>query len=322
MKATPTQHSPTAGAPDKAHSLKLAVAFACVYFIWGSTFLGIRFAIETLPPLWMAGVRFVLAGSILYGWVAIRGAAERPTSRQWAVATLQGGLFFLGGNGAVTWAEKRVPSGIAALVVAMIPLWMVLLEWARKGGTRPTRGVWVGLVLGFLGIALLVSGGRAGGPGGIDVLGGIALLISGLSWSVGSIYTRNAERPSNPLQSNAMQMLAGGILLLLAAWVSGEWARLDLDLVSVRSVLSLLYLSVFGSVIAFSAYSWLLHATTPAQVSTYAFVNPMVAVFLGWALAGEVVTSRTLVAAAVIVAAVAIIVLQRARSPRASVTSR
>jgi drug/metabolite transporter (DMT)-like permease len=304
----------------KADPIRLGIAFACVYFIWGSTFLAIRFAIETLPPLWMAGVRFLLAGALLYGWVALRGAAVRPTSREWAVAALQGGLFFLLGNGGTTWAEQRVPSGLAALVVATIPLWMALLDWGR-GGARPSRSVWLGVALGFSGIALLVVGPGGSGSGRIDPIGALALLIAAIAWSVGSIYMGKAACPGNPLQSNAMVMLAGGVLLLLASAASGEWSHLDLGAASLRSVLSLLYLSVFGSIIAFTAYSWLLQATTPVRVSTYAFVNPVVAVIVGWAFAGEAITPLTLVAGAVIVLAIVIIIGQRNRAARDGVTA-
>lgn len=316
MNSETARDSNAASPKDRTHSLKLTLAFCCIYFIWGSTFLGIRFAIETLPPLWMAGVRFLIAGGILYGWAALRGAVVRPTGRQWAVATLLGGLFFLLGNGGTTWAEQSVPSGLAALVVGTVPLWMVLFDWARKGGARPTAGVWLGLGLGFGGIALLVTGSGGGTSDRIDPVGAVVLLIADVAWSIGSIHARDLDRPSNPFQSIAMQMLAGGVLLLLAATLSGEWSRLDLGAVSTRSVVSLLYLSVFGSVIAFTAFSWLLQATSPARVSTYAFVNPIVAIFLGWAFAGEPVTHRTLLAAAVVVVAIAIIVGQRARAEK------
>ena len=309
-----------APARAKADPIRLGVAFACVYFIWGSTFLAIRFAIETLPPLWMAGVRFLIAGALLYGWVVFRGGAARPSLGQWGVATLQGGLFFLIGNGATTWAELRVPSGMAALVVSTIPLMMVLFDWA-SGGARPTRSVVLAVALGFAGIALLVVGPGGSASGRIDPIGALALLAADIAWSAGSIYTARAARPANPLQSNAMQMLAGGALLLIASAAIGEWGRLDLGSASLRSTLSMLYLSIFGSIIAFTAYSWLLHATTPARVSTYAFVNPIIAVFLGWVFAGEVLTPLTFVAAFVIIVAVVIIIGQRARAERGAETA-
>ena len=321
MKAESAVPSAPARAREKADPIRLGIAFACVYFIWGSTFLGIRFAIETLPPLWMAGVRFLIAGALLYGWVALRGTAVRPTSRQWALAVLQGALFFLLGNGGTTWAELRVPSGLAALTVATIPLWMVLLGWAH-GGPRPTRSVWLGVTLGLLGMTLLVVGPGGSGSGRMDPIGAVALLIASISWSVGSVYTGKAACPANPLQSNAMVMLGGGILLLLVSAATGEWGRLDLGAASLRSVLSLLYLSVFGSIIAFTAYSYLLRATTPARVSTYAFVNPIVAVLVGWAFAGEAITPLTLAAGAVIVVAIVIIIGQRNRVARNGATAK
>lgn len=315
-----TQAGP-ASASVKADPIRLGIAFACVYLIWGSTFLAIRFAIETIPPLWMAGVRFVIAGALLYGWVALRGPAVRPTWRQWGVATIQGGLFFLLGNGGTTWAEMRVPSGLAALVVATSPLLMVLLAWAR-GGPRPSRSILLGVALGVSGIALLVVGPGESGSGRIDAIGALALLIAAIAWSVGSIYMGKATCPGNPLQSNAMVMLMGGVLLLLASAAAGEWGHLDLGAASPRSVVSLLYLSIFGSIIAFTAYSYLLQATTPARVSTYAFVNPVVAVLVGWAFAGEAITPLTLAAGAVIVVAIAIIIGQRNRTQRDGVTSK
>ncbi len=298
-------------APAKANPLKLAIAFACVYVIWGSTYLAIRFAVETLPPLWMAGSRFLIAGALLYAWVSWRGRARRPTRAQWKASALLGGLFFLGGNGGVCWAEQRVPSGLTALLVATVPFWMVVLDWARRNGVGPSRRSVLGLVLGFLGVALLLGSGSGGR---VDPAGAAILLVATLSWAAGSIHSRYAPHPSNHLQSTAMQMVAGGILLLVAGVLRGEWAALDAAKLSLRSIASLAYLILFGSLVGFSAYNWLLQATTPARVSTYAFVNPIVAVFLGWALAGEAITPRTILAGTVIVLAVSLIIGNRARA--------
>lgn len=293
-------------------------AFAAIYLIWGSTYLAIRFAIETMPPLIMAGVRFLIAGGLLYGWTRLRGT-PRPTGTNWRAAALIGALLLLGGNGAVTWAEQWVPSGLAALLIATEPLWIVLLIWLR-GGDRPTAGVAGGLVLGLIGIALLVGPGELLGGSHLDPVGAGAILLASVSWAAGSLYAQRAPMPATPLLGTGMEMLIGGALLLLAGLATGEGAQLHLEALSLRSGLALGYLIVFGSIVAFSAYVWLLRVVPPARAATYAYVNPVVAVFLGWALAGEVITPLTLVAAAVIVIAVALIVMQQARgSSRPSV---
>jgi drug/metabolite transporter (DMT)-like permease len=298
--------------PEKPTRSRVLLAFAAVYVIWGSTYLAIRFAIETLPPFLMAGTRFVVAGAVLYAWAVLRGAG-RPTARHWRSAAIIGGLLLLGGNGAVVWSEQRVPSGLAALLVCTVPLWMVVVPALRRGGTRPPAQVLAGVALGLTGVALLVGPGRLAGSGGVDPLGALALVTGSLLWSTGSLYARRAPLPAAPLLGAAMEMLCGGALLLVAGLLTGEAARLDLAAVSPRSALALLYLTVFGSLVAFSAYVFLLRATTPARVSTYAFVNPVVAVLLGWAFAGEPVTGRTLIAAAVIVGGVVLITLRRER---------
>lgn len=291
---------------------RVLAAFAAIYLIWGSTYLGIRFAIETLPPLLMAATRFIIAGTALYGWLRLRGA-PRPTRANWGAAAVVGGLLLLGGNGIVTWAEQRVPSGLAALLIATVPLWMVLLNWLRPGGTRPSGQVIFGLVCGLVGMALLIGPADLAGNGALDPVGALALVLAALSWSVGSLYSRRAPLAKSPLLATGMEMLMGGLLLLAAGSLTGEWARLDLGSVSLLSVLALGYLIVFGSLIAFSAYVWLLRVTTPARAATYAYVNPVVAVFLGWALAGEPLNARILLAAAIIIAAVVIITSERAR---------
>jgi drug/metabolite transporter (DMT)-like permease len=302
---------PTANSARRSR-LRVVLAFAAIYLIWGSTYLAIRFAIETLPPLLMAGTRFVVAGTLLYSWTRLRGA-PRPARLHWSAAAIVGGLMLLGGNGGVSWAEQRVFSSLAALLIATVPLWMALLDWRRRGGVRPSGGGAVGLIFGFVGVALLVSPGELAGSSHMDPVGAIVLLLAALSWAAGSLYSRQAQLPGSPLLAISMEMLAGGVLLLAAGLVTGEGARLELSQVSPRSVLALGYLIVFGSLMAFSAYIWLLRVSTPARASTYAYVNPVVAVFLGWALGGEPLTLRTLLAAAVIVAAVVIITYQAHR---------
>lgn len=309
------------GDGDRSFRIKLVAAFAALYVIWGSTYLGILIAIETMPPLIMAGVRFLIAGGMLYGFSVARGAI-RPTRRQWGAAAIVGAALLLGGNGAVAWAEQSVPTGVVSLVVATVPVWMVLLEWARRGGTRPGAIVFVGLALGLLGIALLLGPDvfRGTGEGAVPLSGVIVVLGGSLAWAAGSIYSRGADLPREPLLTTGMQMLAGGALLVLAGLATGEAARLDIAAISMRSFGGLLYLILFGSLIGYTSYIWLLRVSTPARVSTYAYVNPVVAVFLGWAFAGEAITARVLVAAAVIVSAVAIIVTGQTVQRRAEAT--
>ena len=299
--------------PAQPPRWQVATAFAAIYLIWGSTYLAIRIAIETFPPFLMAGMRFSVAGIILYLWSRQRGAS-RPMRSHWFAATVVGGLLLLVGNGGVVWAEQRVPSGLTALLVGMVPLWMALLEWLRPGGAKPLNGVIVGLTLGFLGMALLIGPVELAGGDHVDLVGAAVLIFASLSWATGSLYSRRAQLPASPLLATGMEMLAGGALLLIASLLAGEWMRFDASALSLRSWLALGYLIVFGALIGFTAYIWLLRVSTPAHVSTYAYVNPVVAIFLGWAFANEPLTARTLLAAAVIVAAVVIITTYRARS--------
>src|SRR5574341_706776 len=291
------------------HKARLLVAFAAVYIIWGSTYLAIRWAIETMPTFLIAAVRFLVAGAVLYLWGRWRGA-PKPTLTNWRDATIIGGLLLLGGNGGVVWAEQYVASGLAALLVATEPLWVILLDWARPGGTRPTGGEILGLVLGFGGVVLLIGPTNVGGTH-VDPVGALALIGATLSWAVGSLYSRGARLPRAPLLTTGMNMLAGGTLLLLVGTLSGQWAAVSVTAISLKSLLSLLYLIAFGAIIGFTAYLWILREATLATASTYAYVNPVVAVFLGWALAGEAITPRIVTAAAVIVGSVVIITLAR-----------
>ncbi|MDX1662525.1 MAG: drug/metabolite exporter YedA [Candidatus Promineifilaceae bacterium] len=291
---------------------KVVLAFAAVYLIWGSTYLAIRFAVETLPPFLLAGVRFLSAGAIMLA-IARSRAAPWPTWRQWRSTLVVGALLLMGGNGGVTWAEQFVPSGLVALLIASVPVWMVLMDWLRPGGVRPSAQVFVGLALGLVGLVLLIGPGTVVGGGSIDPLGAAVVLLAAFSWAAGSIYSRGADSPPSPFMATAMQMLNGGALLIILGVVSGEVARFQPEAVSTRSVLSLLYLIFFGAIVGYTAYIWLLRVTTAARASTYAYVNPVVAVFLGWALADEPLTARILIAAAIIVGAVMIINTYRVR---------
>ncbi len=272
-------------------------AFAAVYVIWGSTYLGIRIAIETIPPFLMAGMRFLMAGAILVAWARLRGAAW-PARLHW-----RGGLLLLGGNGGVTWAELRVPSALTALMVGAEPLWVVVLDWLRPGGHRPSGAVALGLVTGFAGVVLLVAPWQAGG-GAVDLVGAVALTLATVSWAIGSIFSRRAPAPDSPLMSTGANMLAGSALLFVAGAATGEIGRFAPSAVSARSVVALLYLVLFGAVIGFTAYLWLLRHTSLARASTYAYVNPVVALILGALVANEPVTARVVAAAVVIVGGV------------------
>lgn len=286
-------------------------ALGAVYVIWGSTYLAIRFAVETLPPFLMAGVRFSVAGAILYGWRRAAGF-PRPTFVQWRTAGVVGALMLLAGNGGVVWAEQWIESGTTALIVASVPFWMVLLDWLRPGGRPPGARVWVGILIGFGGVLLLM-----GGPGAPPehLVPTLVLLGASVAWAAGSLYSRTAALPA-PLLATAMQMLAGGALLLVVGVATGEVGRMDPAGFSTRSVSALLYLIVFGSLIGYSAYVWLLRVTEPALASTYAYVNPVVAVILGWLLADERMTARIAVAAVVIVGGVALITTTRSQPRR------
>lgn len=291
---------------------KLITAFAAVYLIWGSTYLAIRFAIETIPPHLMAAARFLVAGAILYAWARWRGAPA-PTVRNWRASAVVGGFLLLGGNGAVVWAETRVPSGLTALLVAMVPIWMLVLEMLPSlGGKRPRPAVVAGLVLGLAGLVLLVAPGKLAGR--VDPVGAGVLVLGCLSWAFGSLRSRVADLPKSGFLAAAMEMLCGGALLLLFGLATGQGAQLSLAAVSTRSLVALAYLVSFGSLIGFTAYIWLLGATTSARVSTYAYVNPVVAVLLGWGFANEPMTLRTILAAAVIVSAVVVIIRYGARA--------
>ncbi|MEO5510020.1 MAG: drug/metabolite exporter YedA [Longimicrobiales bacterium] len=292
----------------KGTRTQLVLAFAAVYIIWGSTYLAIRFALETLPPFLMAGVRFVVAGLILYAVQRLR-SGTRPTAAQWRATFIIGGLLITVGNGAVVWSELRIPSGIAAIVVAVMPCWMVLLDWLWERNDRPGWKTVVGLLLGFGGLALLIVPGIRGEAGSLDIHGIGAVMVGSICWAVGSIYSKRVSLPTPQLLATGMEMLCGGALLVLLGLVMGEASHVSFATMTMHSVLALAYLTVFGSLIAFSAYIWLLHRVSAAQVSTYAYVNPLVAVLLGWAMAHEALTPVMAAATAFIIAGVVLITL-------------
>ena len=290
--------------------LGVLAAFAAVYFIWGSTYLGIRFAIETIPPFLMASLRFLSAGAILFAWTALRGEPW-PGWARWRAALIVGTLLLVSGNGLLSWAELYVPSGAAALIVGTVPLWMVAMEAVRPGGSRPGAWTWLGLVLGFLGILILIGPDSLGGAR-LHLGGALAVVVAAFSWALGSVYSHSSPSPGSTLQNVGLQMLVGGAVLAVVALARGE--GLELAAVSARSALALGYLSLVGGIVSYSAYVWLLEVSTPARVSTYAFVNPVVAVLLGWLLGGEILDGRVLSSSLAVVAAVAIITWSQARA--------
>lgn len=294
----------------------LILAFAAIYLIWGSTYLGIRIAVETMPPFLMAGVRFLLAGVVLFTFVKARGVAW-PTWTQIRDNTFIGIFLLLGGNGLVVYAEQFIPSGITALIIGVSPLFMVLTEWAWPGGSRPTAPTITGLLLGFAGVAWLAAPWEQTGPGALPLGAVFAILAGCASWSLGSIFSRRARQPAPPFMASSLQMLGGGCALLLTGLAHGDFQRFNMHTVSAHSWWAFGYLVVVGSLVAYSTFVWLIKVSTPARVSTYAYVNPVVAVFLGWLIANEPVTTRTLAAAGIIVASVVIIVTQKNRPQRA-----
>ncbi len=285
------------------------LAFAAVYLIWGSTYLAIRIGVETLPPFLLGGVRFAVAGALLVALLKFRGMAW-PTARQTRNSLGAGAVMLLGGNGLVVWAEQHVSSGFAALFIASVPVWFAVFDWMRPGGSRPPWHVWGGIGLGLAGVGLLVAR-QESGAGGINWSGALALLLATLSWAAGSMLAKHSDKPSSPWMGAALQMVGGGVVMVVTAVARGELVGFDANAVSGASPAAMAYLIVFGSWIGFSAYVWLLGVVSPAKVSTYAYVNPVIAVFLGWALLGETVTSPMLLAAAVIVVAVLILTWPR-----------
>jgi drug/metabolite transporter (DMT)-like permease len=295
----------------------LILAFAAIYLIWGSTYLGIRVAIETMPPFLMASARFVIAGAILFAVLKLRGAAW-PTVYQWRTNALIGIFLLVGGNGLVVWAELTIPSGLTALLVAIGPLFIVLTEWAWRGGMRPTLVTTAALLLGFAGVTWLAapwenSGGGALNPGGV-----LAIVGASVFWAIGSIYSRHAKHGADPLVAASLQMLGGGAALSVVAIVHGDLAHVDLANITPRAWGAFAYLISIGSLVGFSTFVWLMKHSTPARVATYAYVNPVVAVFLGWLILDERITSRTIVASIIIVAAVAIITTEKSRATKSA----
>jgi drug/metabolite transporter (DMT)-like permease len=316
MKTVDTGESQDAGTPSR---LMIAAAFAAIYIIWGSTYLAIKYAIESVPPFIMTAVRFAIAGGALYLWSVFRSPREtasvgEPPSRGrvWRDAFIVGALLILGGTALVGWAELVVPSGITSLILASNPLWMALCEGiaARRA---PSRRVIAGLLVGMAGLGILVGPALVTPGQSANLLGVGVLLLASLAWTIGALYSRRASLPSSPARATGVQMIAGGVLSLVVGLMLGEHRQLSIAAITPTSLLAIGYLIVFGALIGFSAYLWLMRVSTPSRVATHAYVNPVVAVLLGWAMLGETVTGRTALAMMVIVAAVVLIVSAPAR---------
>ena len=297
--STPTSPSPT------VHSSRalIVLAFLTIYVIWGSTYLAIRYAIETIPPLLTAGFRHLAAGSILLAWGLSRG--RRPTLAQWRASLLLGFLFFLVGHGSLHWAEQTVPSGIAAVLIATEPIFVAALIAMTATKRVPDRRIILGLVLGLAGVAVLIKPDAANPHG--SLIGTLAVLLGSLSWSSGVVFSRRSRLAGDPLMMTTLSLLSGAAMLLLAGLVTGEARDFHPEQVSLRSLLGLLYLVTFGSLVAFSAYNWLLERCSPTLVITHSYVNPIVALLLGWAFAGERLDLSVVLATGLVVSAILLV---------------
>lgn len=299
-------------APPKAPLGWVITAFAALYIIWGSTYFGITVAVQTIPPLLMAGTRFLIAGLGLYAVLRRLGVAA-PTRHQWKTGIIVGALLIFGGNGGVSWVQGRVPSGLSALIIASVPLWIMLLDWLRPGGTRPRGLVLVGLAVGGIGVLLIVLGKNALGQRAVDPVGAVILVLAAILWAVGSVYSRFAVKPASALMTVSQQMIAGGALQFLAGIADGELARFDPAKITSASAWAFIYLTLFGSLVGYTAYVWLLRVSTPAKVSTYAYVNPLVAVILGHWLLKESLPASVAVAGGLIL--LSVILISRSSQP-------
>lgn len=289
--------------PDK---VKVILAFLVVYLVWGSTYVAIRFTLESMPPFLMVAIRFLIAGVLMFGWTMMRGE-PRPQKAHIMPTAVLGVLLLVFGSTGVVLAERSVPSGLVSLLVATVPVYIVLLQWLRPGGVAPGKRVVAGLIVGILGLALLLNPDKFAAKNGIDMMGVVCVLVGSLGSAVGALYARSAKLPASQQVAAGMEMLFAGVVLFIIAACAGEFSYFQHFNVSLKSALALAYLIVFGSMLAFSAYGWLLKAVPADRVSTYAYVNPVVAVFLGWSLAGESITAQTVVGAAVILSAVLLI---------------
>jgi drug/metabolite transporter (DMT)-like permease len=291
---------------SKAHAWKVLLAFAIIYFVWGSTFLAIRVGVREVPPFLLAGMRFLVAGVVLYAWMRLKGTPT-PAFREWGSASVLAVLIFVFDYGLLFWAEKRVTSGIAAVMMATIPVFMALSEILILRTQRLTVRLALALLVGIAGVAVLVSRSLTFGEAPIETTGAIALVFAAISWSVASALTRKLPLPAAKTMSSGAQMLAGGIFLTITAAVLGEFRGFHIQSVTRVAWFSLLYLIIAGSIIAFTAYVWLIHHESPTKVGTYAYVNPVVAVLIGYFLGGEPIGPRTILGTAFVLVSVIVI---------------
>lgn len=297
----------------KPSTAAFVAAFTAIYLIWGSTYLGIRVAVSTMPPFAMAGARFFVAGLVMFAIVKARGLAW-PTRRQWRDHTIVGTFLLVGGNGLTSWAERFTPSGITALIIGIQPIFMVLTESAWKGGQRPNLAVFIGMALGIAGLAwLAMPDAIVAGHSAISPISVISLTLACAFWAFGSIFSRHAKPPTPPFVAAAIQMLCGSVMLMLTALVRGEYSQIDVHAFSAASWFAFAYLILIGSLVGFSTFVWLMKHSTPARVSTYAYVNPVVAIILGALILHEPISPRVEVAALFIIAAVVIVTTQKSR---------
>ncbi len=315
---TETSISTASPAPSASRTARVSglvvLSFAAVYILWGSTYLAMRIGIESFPPLVLPGIRHLFTGLVLY--LVLRWKTGiKPTSEHWKTAAITGCLLLFLGNGSVCWAEQTVPSGVAALLVATVCLWMVLLDWLRPGGHKPSARILAGVVIGFAGLLLLVGPSHLGGSGRIDPVGSGILVFASFAWACGSLYSKHGALPPSPMLGVAMQSLCGGVALWIASLFTGELRNFHFSAVSGRSWMAVAYLAVFGSCLGFTAYLYILKKSTAARVGTYALVNPVVALILGWLFAGEAFTLRTFLASVVILSAVLLVITAPHRDP-------
>lgn len=297
------------------------LAFAIIYFVWGSTYLAIRVGVREVPPFLLAAIRFLIAGGVLYAWMRFKGTPS-PRARQWAGASILAILIFVLDYGLVFWAEHRVPSGVAAVMMATIPVFMTLSEIVIMKTQQLTTRLAIALLVGIGGVAVLVSRSAAFGDAPVDTLGACALLVAAVSWSVGSALTRKLPLPAEKGMSSGTQMFAGGVLLTLTAALLGEFRGFHLQAVSAKAWFALAYLIVAGSIIAFTAYVWLIHHESPTKVGTYAYVNPVVAVLLGYFLGGEAIGPRTILGTLLVLVSVVVITTAPPKKPVPIVSSQ
>ncbi|MHC1762098.1 MAG: EamA family transporter [Negativicutes bacterium] len=293
-------------ARKKNPAVNIILGLLAIYIFWGGTYVGIKLAMETIPPFFMAGLRFLVAGIIMYVWMHYKGV-QKPSVKHWLRAGVLGILMPFIGNGGIVWAVQIIPSGVAALLVGTVSLWMVILNWLWFDKEQPNMMTLVGVAIGFVGVYILIGPGKIISGDPINPLGILILLVASLSWALGSLYSRRAKLPQSPFMTTAIEMIVGGAAFLIVSLFAGEWKEFNLKDITAVSIWSLGYLILFGSIIGFTVYAWLIKTTSPTLVSTYAFVNPVVAVFLGWLILAEPFNVRILIATLTIVLAVSII---------------